>query len=173
MSLSVSYDFLYINNFVGEFPDLSPYKNARHIYIANCVFSSVSHKNPRIPDWFVSLAIERSVIFELPILPLNLKRLVVSHTTLYKLPNILPPGLSELILDHNPNITCLPYILPPELAQLDCINCGVVETPELPVNLYILRWRGNPATFSDCLLGRLSSSTCSLTLRSGIVQVII
>jgi hypothetical protein len=137
---------------VGEFPDLSSYKNARRLYIANCVFPFEETTHPlsqihTIPDWVVSISIERSVIFKLPSLPLNLTRLVVSYTTLYKLPN-LPAGLAELIMDHNPNIQYLPRILPPGLEQLAVINCGVIEIPELPANLCILRWWGNPTTIN-------------------------
>ena len=62
---------------------------------------------------------------------------MLSRSTLETLP-ALPPNLSELVLEHLPNLERLPA-LPLNLGKLICIHTSVSELPELPEkNLYLL-----------------------------------
>ena len=133
-------DHLYLNGYVGEFPDLERFADVRRIFIESSVLrGGGGHK---IPDWIETVSIERSHLAELPALPDGLRRLYISHTDIKKLPDKLPTKLRELILADNPGIRDLPATLPPNLENLSVVKCSVREIPPLPSTIYILRFRG-------------------------------
>jgi len=131
-------DHLYLNGYVGEFPDLTLFADVRRIFVE----SSVLYRGHKIPDWIETVSIERSHISELPALPDGLRRLYISHTDIKKLPDRLPPKLRELILADNPGIRELPATLPPNLENLSCVKCSIRDIPPLPKSVNILRIMG-------------------------------
>ena len=129
-------DFLYIDGCRGEFPDLHKFAYARRVFISNCVITSPSSSSS-LPNWIESLSIENCDIRELPVLSSSLTRLMITRSTVETLP-ALPAKLSELVLEHLPNLERLPA-LPLNLGKLICIHTSVSELPELPEkNLYAL-----------------------------------
>lgn len=128
-------DFLYIDGCSGEFPDLYKFAYARRVFISNCVITSAASAS--LPNWIESLSIETCDIRELPALSSSLTRLMITRSTVETLP-ALPAKLSELILEHLPNLERLPA-LPLNLGKLICIHTSVSKLPELPdKNLYML-----------------------------------
>ena len=134
------HDHLYLNGYVGEFPDLTIYVDVRRVFVESSVIGGGGRH--KIPDWIETLSIERSHVSELPLLPDGLRRLYISHTDIKKLPDRLPPKLRELILADNPGIRELPATLPPNLENLSVVECSVREIPPLPKSVNILRIRG-------------------------------
>ena len=134
-------DHLYLNGYVGEFPDLTIYVDVRRVFVESSVLlgGGGGHK---IPDWIETLSIERSHVSELPLLPDELRRLYIEHTDIKKLPDRLPSKLMELILADNPGIRELPAILPPNLENLSCVKCSIRDIPPLPKYVNILRIMG-------------------------------
>jgi len=132
-------DHLYLNGYVGKFPDLTRFPNVRRVFVE----SSVLYPGHKIPDWIETVSIERSHISELPALPDRLRRLYISHTDIKKLPDQLPPKLMELILADNPGIKELPATLPPNLENLSVIKCSILDIQPLPDSIFILRCWGN------------------------------
>jgi hypothetical protein len=128
-------DHLYINGYVGEFPDLTRFVDVRRVFVE----SSVLYQGHKIPHWIKTVSIERSHISELPALPDGLTRLYIAHTDIKKLPDRLPPKLKELILADNPGIRELPAVIPPELENLSVVKCSVREIPPLPDSIFIFR----------------------------------
>jgi len=128
-------DFLYIDGCSGEFPDLYKFAYARRVFISNCVITSAASAS--LPNWIESLNIETCDIRELPALSSSLTRLRITRSTVETLP-ALPAKLSELVLEHLPNLERLPA-LPLNLGKLIFIHTSVSKLPELPdKNLYVL-----------------------------------
>ena len=126
---------LHIDNCYGTFPDLSKFKSTTQLYITNCVFhSSQIHS---FPKWIKCVSIVSTNIRELPELPENLFRLIISCTSLEKLPDILPSKLMYFVLEKNPKLKRIAS-LPDELSMFTCIDTSVRELPPLPVRLYRL-----------------------------------
>lgn len=137
-------DLLYIDKCDGEFPDLREFKHVRRVFITNCKIKVYPYTLP-IPNWIESLSIESTEINELPCLPINLRRLYISDTTLACLPDYLPNTLKEIILERSPRINKLPP-LPNKLSKLICVTTSVCELPDLPHDLYILYCWNNELT---------------------------
>jgi len=137
-------DLLYIDKCEGEFPDLRAFKYARRVFITNCKLHTYPHTIP-IPNWIESISIEFTEINEVPPLPINLRRLYISRTSLERLPDYLPYMLYEFIVEESPRLEKLPQ-LPNTLSKLVCVNTSIRELPKLPEELYILYCWNNRLT---------------------------
>jgi len=128
-------DQLHINNCYGYFPDLSKFKSVTQVYISNC-FIHTSHRQS-LPKWVKGLSITATNIHELPELPESISRLIISRTSLERLPDRLPSRLMYFVLEKNPKLEQLPP-LPCELSLFTCVDTSVRELPPLPEFLYRL-----------------------------------
>ena len=129
-------DLLYIDKCEGDFPDLREFKYARRVFITNCKLKVRPDTQP-VPNWIDSLSVEFTEINELPRLPVHLRRLYISRTTLNCLPEVLPTKLMELIVENCPMVEKLPP-LPLNLNKFVCIGTSVRELPGLPEDLYMM-----------------------------------
>ena len=126
---------LHINNCYGYFPDLSKFKSVTQLYISNCFIHSSQRCS--LPKWIKGLSIASTNMNELPELPDSLSRLIITRTSLERLPDRLPSRLLYFVLERIPKLNRLPP-LPDGLSLFTCVDTSVREIPPLPEYLYRL-----------------------------------